>query len=169
MLAAGACLGLIAAAAWLLGRHVAEARWYDRPRFARVPGFDGALAVLRWLAFGAGLLLMWRASARAAAAASSLFLAAWAWRAMVRSHAWKRRLMRKDYDRLRRDRPGLEETDLLVQVVLLHHPAWGEELIAQMVLDYGTLDDLARVVARMERGFRGFRTAGGRSDPGRRS
>jgi hypothetical protein len=154
----GAGLCLFAAGAWLLGRHFGEAPFYDRPRFARLPGFDGALAVLRWLAFVLGLGLLWRGSGKAAAAVVALFLAAWAWRGVVRSHVWKRRLMRRDYDRLRRSRPDLEERDLLIQVVLLHHPRWGEELIAQMVLDYRTLDGLARVVARMERGFRGFRS-----------
>ena len=157
-LVAGAFLCLIAAVAWLLGSHVAEARFYDRPRFARVAGFDKALAVVRWLAFGTGLVLLRRASSPAAVAAAALFLAAWGWRTLVRSHAWKRRLMRKDYERLRRDRPDLEEGDLLVQVVLLRHPGWGEELISQMVLDYPTLDGVARVVAKMERGFRGFRS-----------
>lgn len=151
---AGVVLCLLAAGAWLFGRHVGEARWYDRPRFARVPGFDAALAAIRWLAFGAGLVLL---SRPAGAAVLLLFLAAWGWLGMVHSHAWKRRLMRRDYDRLREARPDLEERDLLVQVVLLHHPRWGEELIAQMVLDYRTLDGIARVVAKMERGFRGFR------------
>lgn len=154
----GAGLCLFAAGAWLLGRHFGEAPFYDRPRFARVRGFDGALAVLRWLAFALGLVLLGRGSHGAAAAATALFLGAWAWRGVVHSHAWKRRLMRRDYDRLRRSRPDLEEHDLLIQVVLLHHPRWGEELIAQMVLDYRTLDGVARVVARMERGFRGFRS-----------
>ena len=154
----GAGLCLFAAGAWLLGRHFAEAPFYDRPRFARVRGFDTGLAVLRWLAFALGLVLLWQGSGGAAAAAVAIFLAAWGWRGVVRSHAWKRRLMRRDYDRLRRCRPELEERDLLIQVVLLHHPRWGEELIAQMVLDYRTLDGVARVVARMERGFRGFRS-----------
>jgi hypothetical protein len=153
----GVFLCLLAAGGWLLGRHVGEARWYDRPRFARLRGFDATLAAIRWLTFGAGLWLLWRASGVAAAAALALFLAAWGWRAAVRSSAWKRRVLRRDYDRLRRARPDLEERDLLVQVVLLHHPAWGEELISQMVLDYRSLDDVARVVAKMERGFRGFR------------
>ena len=155
--ALGSLVCLFAAGLWLLGRHVAEARFYDRPRVARLPGFDTALRVLRWLLFGLGLALLWRGSRRAAAATVALFLLAWAWRGLVRGHAWRRRLMRLDYERLRRDRPDLEERDLLIQVVLLRHPGWGEELIAQMVLDYPTLDGVARVVARMERGFRGFR------------
>jgi hypothetical protein len=155
--AAGACLCVVAAGAWLFSRHVGAARFYDRPRIARVRGFDLALAVLRWLAFCAGLVLLWRTSPGTAAATVLLFLAGWGWIAAVRSQAWKRRLMRRDYERLRLARPDLEERDLLVQVVLLHHPAWGEELIAQMVLDYRSLDAVAGVVARMERGFRGFR------------
>jgi hypothetical protein len=157
-LLAGAGLCLAAAGSWVLARHVGEARWYDRPRFARVRGFDGMLAVLRWLLFAAGVACLWRGSRPAAVIAVALFLLAWAWRGVVHSHRWKRRLMRKDFDRLRESRPDLEERDLLIQVVLLHHPRWGEELIAQMVLDYRTLDGVARVVARMERGFRGFRS-----------
>jgi hypothetical protein len=157
-LATGACLCLIAAGAWLLGRHLAEARFYDRPRFARRRGFDAGLAVFRWLAFGAGLALLWRASPRAAGAVAAIFLLALAWRGAVQSRAWKRRLLQRDYERLRRDRPDLEERDLLIRVVLLHHPRWGEELISQMVLDYRTLDGIARVITRMERGFRGFRS-----------
>ena len=155
-LLAGVLLCLLAAAWWLFARHLAEARFYDRPRFARVRGFDAALALLRWVAFGAALVLLWRAAPWTAVAAALVFLAGWIWRRLVRGPAWKRRLMKRDYERLRHDRPDLAERDLLVQVVLLHHPGWGEELVAQMVLDYRTLDSLARVVARMERGFRGF-------------
>ena len=63
----------------------------------------------------------------------------------------------RDVERTRRVHPGLPERDLLVKAVLERHPAWGEELVSQMVLDYPEAADLARVVARMERGFRGFR------------
>jgi hypothetical protein len=82
----------------------------------------------------------------------------WGWRAVVRSIAWRRRTLRRDLEQARRADPAAPPRDLLTRAVLVRHPEWGEELVAQMVLDYPDAARLAAVVARMERGFRGFRT-----------
>jgi predicted secreted protein len=67
------------------------------------------------------------------------------------------RSMRRRQSVLRAAYTGLSERDALRRVILERHPEWGEELVEQMMLDYGTTEELARVMTRMERGFRGFR------------
>ena len=149
------CLG--AFAVWLIATHFRERAWFDRPGFARWRGFDALAALLRWALFAAGLLTLSAHSRTAAALALGVFLIGWGWRLVARSTALKRRAMRRALADLRRRHPGEPETELIVRLVLATHPRWGEELVRQMVLDSPNLDDMARVVARMEQGFRGFR------------
>jgi hypothetical protein len=84
-------------------------------------------------------------------------LAGATWIGVARGTWFRRRAFRRDLEAARRANPGLQRRDQLVRAILVRHPRWGEELAAQMALDYPEADDLARVVARMERGFRGFR------------
>jgi hypothetical protein len=156
-LLAGAALCLVAFAAWLVATHYRERPWFDRPGFARWRGFDALASLLRWAVFAAGLLALSAHSAAAAALAIAVFLMGWGWRLVVRSAALKRRAMRRALAGLRRQHPGEPETELLVRLVLSTHPRWGEELVRQMVIDSPDVDEMARVVARMEQGFRGFR------------
>ena len=156
-LVVGAALSLGAFFAWLVAMHWRERPWFDRPGFARWRGFDALAALLRWALFGAGLLALWERSETAAAIALAVFLAGWGWRLAARSAALKRRAMRRALAELRLRHPGEPETELLVRLVLATHPRWGEELVRQMVLDFPNLDDMARVVARMEQGYRGFK------------
>lgn len=149
------CLG--AFALWLVATHFRERAWFDRPGFARWRGFDALASLLRWVLFAAGLMALSSWSATAAAAALGLFLIGWGWRLVARSATLKRRAMRRALVHLREKHPGEPETELLVRLVLATHPRWGEELVRQMVLDSPDLDEMARVVARMEQGFRGFR------------
>lgn len=142
---------------WLLGQHLREGRWFDRPGFARHTLFDPLLALLRWSALVAGLALLWRAGPRAAIVVAVILLALAGWRELARSAAMRARTLRRRQSDLRAAHPGLSERDALRRAVLERHPEWGEELVEQMMLDYGTTDEMARVMTRMERGFRGFR------------
>jgi len=155
-LVSGAALCLAACFIWLVATYVREHPWFERPDFARWRGFDAALAILRWGMFVWGLLLLASAAARTAALVVGLFLAALLWRIVARSAALKRRAMRKALADLRRRHPQEQERELLVRLVLSTHPRWGEELVRQMVIDFPGVDEMAIVVARMERGYRGF-------------
>jgi hypothetical protein len=142
---------------WLLGQHYREGRWFDRPAISRQPLFDPLLSVGRWSALVAGLALLWRAAPRAAIVMAVLLLGLAGWRELARSAFMRARWLRRRQSDLRAEHPGLSERDALRRVVLERHPEWGEELIEQMMLDYGTTEEMARVMTRMERGFRGFR------------
>ncbi|HKQ96364.1 MAG TPA: hypothetical protein VJV75_00670 [Candidatus Polarisedimenticolia bacterium] len=164
---------------WLVATHLRERPWFERPDLARHRFFDPALLTAAGIGSLVGLALVIRWSRPAGIAVALLVLAAWGWRRAVRSVAWRRRVLVRDLERARRAEPAAAERDLLARAVLARHPEWGEELVAQMVLDYPDPGRLASVVARMERGFRGFRTGGavrgrargeaGRSGPAPRS
>lgn len=147
-------LGLLAS---ILGAHVKSLRFFDRPTLARSRRFDPALALLKWILILSGLGLIGRASRVTLVAVVALLLLVWGYVGFIHSPFFQRRLLRRDLEALRRECPGLAEHDLLRLLVLRRHPAWGQELIEQMVLDHPTVDSLARIVAKMERGFRGFR------------
>jgi ABC-type dipeptide/oligopeptide/nickel transport system permease subunit len=141
---------------WLLRRHFREGRWFDRPRVARHQLFDPLLAVVGWSALAAGLGLLWRAAPPAALVTVALLLGLAGWRQLARSAIMRARSMRRRQSVLRAAHPGLSERDALRRVILERHPEWGEELVEQMMLDYGSTEEMARVMTRMERGFRGF-------------
>ena len=90
-------------------------------------------------------------------AAAAILTAGWAYQRLIRSVAFRRWLMRREFATARRNSPGLPDREILFRLVMQRHPRWGEELIEQMVHDYPTVDRLARMVAKMERGFRGVR------------
>jgi hypothetical protein len=81
----------------------------------------------------------------------------WGYCRVIRSVPFQARLLKHDFEILRRQRPALPEDRLLYELACRRHPQWGEELIEQMVRDYPTIEEFADVVARMERGFRGFK------------
>ena len=153
----GTALILVSLLAWLVGQHFKARRYFDRPALARNPWFDPIVAVLHWLLLVGGLIVLARASTPAAVAASAVLLGSWGYRRYVRSVLYRRRLMRREFAAAQRRSPDLPERELLFRMVMEKHPRWGEELIEQMVNDYPTVDQLARVMANMERGFRGFR------------
>ena len=169
---AGPALLLVAFLLWLGATHLRERPYFERPGLARLRFFDPAILAATVAAFLGGLLLSTR---RSAIAVVGIVLVAWGWRGVVRSAAWRRRTLGRDLERARAADPSAPPRDLLARAVLRRHPEWGEELVAQMVLDYPDPGRLASVVARMERGFRGFRAGGAvragarRSDPGPRS
>lgn len=149
---------------WLVATHLRERPWFERPDLARRRSFDPVILTAAAGSLLGGLALLARHSKPAAVGVAALVVGAWGWRRTIRSIAWRRRALTRDLEAARRTQPAAAESDLLARVVLARHPEWGEELIAQMVLDYPDVKQLASVVARMERGFRGFRTGGvGRS------
>lgn len=154
---AGVVLVGLALFLWLLGQHFREGRWFDRPSLARHRLFDPLLMVVGWSALAAGLALLWRAAPPAAVVTAMILLGLSGWRQAARSAVMRARSMRRRQSLLRATHPGLSERDALRRVVLERHPEWGEELVEQMILDYDTTEEMARVMTRMERGFRGFR------------
>ena len=153
----GGTLVVLALFLWLVRAHMRERRYFDRPDFARHRLFDPVVAVLAALALVAGLVLLWRRSALMAVAVAALLAAAAVARGLARGAGSRRRAFHRDLEAVRRGNPGMAGQDLLVRAILVRHPQWGEELATRMALDYPEPDDLARVVARMEMGFRGFR------------
>ncbi len=154
---AGIALVLAGLLASIVGTHLKARRYFDRPSLARNRLFDPLLAFLKWVLIVSGLVLVSRVSLRAAAAVTGLLAALWGYRRIIRGVRFQGWLLRRDYEALKRLKPGLPEREILCELAYRRNPRWGEELIEQMVIDYPTIDDLARMIARMERGFRGFR------------
>jgi hypothetical protein len=153
----GAGLLFLGLLAWLVGAHFKSLRFFDRPRLARNRLFDPLLAFLAWTLVAAGVVLITRAAPAAGALIALVLAGLWAYRRLIRSVPFQRRLLRRDLEALRRRHPGEADKVLLCRLVFSRHPGWGEELIEQMVFDYPAVDDLARMLAKMEKGFRGFR------------
>ncbi len=156
-MSAGIVLILAALLFWVVGVHFRARRYFDRPTLARNPWFDPIVATLRWLLLAAGLIVLVRSSPPAAAAAAAILTAGWGYRRLIRSVAFRRWLMRRDFAAARQNSPDLPDREILLRLVMQSHPGWGEELIEQMVHDHPKVDRLARMVAKMERGFRGVR------------
>lgn len=155
--AAGVAMILAGLLAWVVGLHFRARRYFDRPALARNRWFGPIVATLHWLLLAAGLLVLGRSSAPAAIAAAVVLLAGWGYRRFIRSVTCRRFMMRREFAAARRRSPGLPDREVLFRLVMERHPRWGEELIGQMVNDYPTVDQLAPMVAKMERGFRGVR------------
>jgi hypothetical protein len=155
--ATGVALILAGLLAWVVGVHFSARRYFDRPALARNRWFDPIVATLHWLLLAAGLIVLGRSSTPAAAAAAAVLLVGWGYRRFIRSVTYRRFLMRRDFAAAQRQSPGLPDREVLFRLVMERHPRWGEELIGQMVNDCPTVDQLARMIAKMERGFRGVR------------
>jgi hypothetical protein len=156
-LAVGVALLLLGLLAWLAGAHVRGLRYFDRPGVARNPLFDPILSLIKWALLLGGLLLIGDSSRRAGTFTALLLVLLWSYRRFVRSLGFQGWLLRRDFEALRRERPAAPDAELLYALAMRRHPAWGPELIEQMVEDYPTIEGLARKIAQMERGFRGFR------------
>jgi hypothetical protein len=141
----------------LVRLNLRERKYFDRPAPARHRLFDPVLNLIRWSLLLGGVALLAFTAPGMALALLVVLLGAWGYATAVRSVWNRRRHLRRERAALRRGRPGLPEHDILFALIDRHHPEWGEELIRQMVIDYPDVDRLARMVAKMERGFRGFR------------
>jgi hypothetical protein len=156
-LACGLGLVLLGLLAWLVSTHLQGLRFFDRPTLARNRLFDPLAALIRWLLILGGLGLIAQRSVGAMVAITLGLALLWGYRRAIHSASFQRRLLERDYEALRKERPGAPAQEILCQLVYRRHPAWGAELIELMVTDNPDIESLARMMARMERGFRGFR------------
>ncbi|OLD62376.1 MAG: hypothetical protein AUI47_12690 [Acidobacteria bacterium 13_1_40CM_2_68_5] len=140
----------------VLSAHFKGLRYFDRPSLARTAWFDPALDLVKWLLLLAGLALLARASLAFLFVAAGALAALGGYRRFIRSARFQQRLLARDCAALRRDRPGLSDEEMLFEIAFRRHPRWGPELIEQMVRDYPTVESFARIMVKMERGFRGF-------------
>lgn len=157
VVAAGYALLVLGLVGMLLSAHLRSLRFFDRPSLARLGHFDRFLDAVKWLLVAAGLGLVARGAPAAAVATGAVLAGLWGYRALLRSTRFRTRLLRRDFEALRRARPDLGYDQALFELAWRRHARWGPELIEQMVRDYPTIDSFAVMVVRMERGFRGFR------------
>ncbi len=162
LLTAGALVLMLGLLAGLLGAHIRELRYFDRPAPARNAWFDPAMRWLGRVLVAAGLGLTARASVGVAAGIAALLSLLWLSRHLLRSGFLQRRLLRSEFTRLKRAQPDRDDAAILYDLAWRRHPRWGPELIEAMVKDYPSIDDFARMMTRMERGFRGFMNGGRR-------
>lgn len=155
MIAGGALL-LLGLLGFLASAHFKDLRYFDRPAAARTPWFDPALDVLKWLLLVAGLSWIALGSVTVASIVSGILAALWAYRRFIRSAWFQEKLLRREFLARRRDRPDLSDEAILFELACRKHPRWGPELIEQMVRDYPSVESFARIMTKMERGFRGF-------------
>jgi hypothetical protein len=155
----------------LVAAHFKGARYFDRPAVARNALFDPILDGLKWALMASGLALLLRASRTVFFATAAALLVLWSYRQVIRSDVFQERLLRRAFVVLRRSRPDMSDGEILFELTYRKHPRWGQELIEQMVRDYPTIESFARMLSRMERGFRGFKgrglTSAGRGARGR--
>lgn len=155
MIAGGALL-LLGLLGFLASTHFKDLRYFDRPAAARTAWFDPALDVLKWLLLVAGLARIALSSIPVASLVTGLLAALSAWKRFVRSAYFQEKLLRRELLARRRDRPDLSDEAILFELACRKHPRWGPELIEQMVRDYPSVESFARIMTKMERGFRGF-------------
>jgi len=153
----GVSLVLLGLLGLLVSAHFKGLRYFDRPALARNALFDPVLDGLKWVLLVAGLVLLFRTSRTVFLAVAAVLALLWAYRRVIRSAAFQERLLRRDFVLLRRGRPELSDEEILFELAYRKHPRWGAELLEQMVKDYPTVESFARMMSRMERGFRGFR------------
>ena len=147
-------LGLLGS---LLRSGLREKRFFDRPTLARARFFDPLCGLLCWVLILGGIYGIATVSLGWGMAISWILLILIAYRSFIRSVWFQTRLLRRDYEALRRKRPAAPEREILFDLTMSRHPRWGPELVEQMILDYPSVDDLAPIITKMERGFRGFR------------
>lgn len=155
-LAIGGALLLLGLLGMALSVHFKGLRYFDRPSLARHAFFDPTLDIAKWLLLLAGLFLLARASRPAFLGAAGALLLLTGYRRFIRSARFQERLLARDFAALKRDRPDLSSDEALYEIAMRRHPRWGPELIEQMVRDNPTVESFARILAKMERGFRGF-------------
>lgn len=153
---AGAAVLLVGLLCFLASAHFKDLRYFDRPAAARSPWFDPGLDVLKWLLLVAGLARIATISVPIGSLVAAFLLALQAYRSFIRSVYVQERLLRREFSERRRDRPDLSDEAILFELASRKHPRWGPELIEQMVRDYPSVESFARIMTRMERGFRGF-------------
>lgn len=147
-------LGLLAS---VYRGHIAGVSYFNRPKFAQGRLYGPIVALAIGTCLLAGLWLIGRVSRPSMFATAALLLALWIYRRSIRSLRFQRWLLRRDFDRLKQERPSLTDQALLYELAHRRHPRWAQEMLEQMVADYPTLDDLGRILVLMERNVRGFK------------
>lgn len=149
----GALLILAGLFLGLSGAHLARRKAWDRPRWALHPAFRSAWRPARWALLAAGLVVLGAESASALVVGVVLLLALWAQLVWVRSprHALGR--LRREVNALEARSQGTPRADLVVRVLCGWHPEWPREVVRQIVEENPALEDVARFVVRMERGW----------------
>lgn len=147
-------LGLLGS---LVRAHLRERRFFDRPTLARSPLFDPVLNLARWTLILAGLYLVAASSAVAGAVTAGVLVLLLGYLMFIRSTWYQTRRIRQEFELLKRIRPGASDRELLHQMTCARHPRWGPELVEQMLIDFPTLEELAPIIVKMEKGFRSFR------------
>ena len=147
-------LGLLGS---LVRAHLREKRFFDRPTLARSRLFDPLLNLARWILILAGLFLLAVNSAVVASVTAVALSLLVVYTSFIRSVWYQTRIIRREFERLRHSQPAVPDRDLLYRMTCARHPRWGPELVEQMLLDFPTVDELAPIIVKMEKGFRGFR------------
>ena len=141
---------------WWAG--IRERPVYERPAFLIRPWFPPSFRLLRGLLFVLGWALAVSSSPRAAAALALALLVAAAWKKLVASRGYRRRMFRRAFEAERKRDPSAGDVQILRRILHTLHPRWGDELIEQIATDQPTPEGVADMVVRMERGGlpRGF-------------
>ncbi len=137
----------------LFGAHVARLKAWDRPRFTLGRAFTAGWRPARWVLLAAGFLCLALGSIPLFAAASVLFGLLWGWLLWTRSprHALLR--LRKELATLEALSPDALRPDLVCAILKRWHRDWAPEVVQQIVEENPALEDVARLVTRMERGW----------------
>jgi len=151
-----AAIGLIVLSllASLFGAHVRSLRGWDRPAWTRTRAFTLGWGPVHRVLLVSGLALLASAAPIAAAAVAAALLTVWARLRWLRSEACARRRLAGRIARLRSENRDLPEREALRRALIESHPEWGREFVEQVVGDHPTIRGAARVLVRMERGWR---------------
>jgi len=137
----------------LAGAHLRRLRAWDRPAWM-LRGSSRRLHGLVWrAAVVSGWILIAGESRWMAAWTAAILASVWIWMGWVRSERYGSRRLLKELAALRRSEPSCGDRELLARIVLARHPEWGAELVDRIVSDHPEPRKLARMLARMERGW----------------
>ena len=153
LLAGGGLLIIVGLIAWLYDERLRDLKAWDRPSWTLHRVYRVAFPTLRRVLVIAGLLLLWAASGTTAIVVGAAILGGWARVRWVRTDGHTIRRLRTELSTLRRRHPEADDQELLSRLVMAHHPGWGPELAQQIVTDNPDLQDLARILNRMQKGW----------------
>jgi len=137
----------------LFSVHVARRKAWDRPRWTLHPAYGMAWPALRWVLLGAGIALLAVESRAALGVAVVLLSALGGWLAWVRSSRHALGRLRQEIAVLESRFPRTPRVDLATRVLAGWHPEWPPEVIRQLAEENPELEDVARLLVRMERGW----------------
>ena len=151
MLLVGSLLILSGLLFALFQAHVQRLKAWDRPGFTRTRAYATLRRGAPWTLLLGGLVCLSLVSMRALLTASAVLAGLGLWLLRVRSAGHALNRLRRDRAALTRRFPGASEADLRTRVLRAWHPEWPEEIVERAVADHEVLEDLVRMVVRMER------------------